>query len=56
MAELVDAHGLEPCGAILAGSIPVLGTNSETVQKRARFLVIFCCSIGTNCLFDLVKV
>lgn len=29
MAELVDAHGLEPCGVILGGSSPLFGTESE---------------------------
>ena len=26
VAELVYAHGLEPCGAILGGSSPLFGT------------------------------
>ncbi len=38
MLKLVDKHGLEPCAARRAGSIPVLGTQSRKFAKMGKML------------------
>lgn len=55
VAELVDAHGLEPCGAIRGGSSPLLGTNELGSASRCRQLVedgnsLFVLLLRNQCL------